>query len=131
MEATNGVASQAIENSSKLKALYDKMVGANADALNDLENDVKNVKAGIEKEVSDMTGCKEKAETAAKAVADLTSELASASALAKVKVAKKLKASTSVLNHTKDVSTLLLQETTRQASIAGTLLSAITSGTGL
>ena len=128
-KAVNDIAKQATENSDKLKALYEKVSAGGADP-EVLKKDMDVVKAGIEKEVKEFTTAQDKA-AAAKAVADLTSELGSASAMAKIKIAKKLKASTSNLNTTKDIVSLLVKETANQTNISSALLKAITSGAAL
>ena len=129
-KAVNDIAKQATENSDKLKALYEKVSAGGADP-EVLKKDMDVVKAGIEKEVKEFTTAQDKAAAAAKAVADLTSELGSASAMAKIKIAKKLKASTSNLNTTKDIVSLLVKETANQTNISSALLKAITSGAAL
>ena len=114
-DAIVAVANQAVENSKNLKAIYDKMeAGEDPTAL--LE-DAKKLKDGVDKEGKDFKDATTKAEGAAKKVADLGNEVATANALAKVKAAKKLKNSTSVLDYSKDCSKILVKESVNQAGL--------------
>ena len=124
--AVVAVANQAVDNSKKLMDIYDKLE-SNQATVTDLLDDANKLKDSIEKEGKDFKDAQSKAGAAAKRVVDLTNEVASANALAKVKAGKKLKNSTSVLNFTKDCSTTLAKETVTQAAVVVKLVSAITS----
>ena len=123
--AVVSVAGLAVDNSKKILDLFNKFESGTTD-LEFLIADANNLKESIQKEGSDFKDAQTKATAAAKRVADLGNEVATASPLTKLKALKKLKSSTSVLNFTKDCSTTLAKETLTQSAVVVKLISAIT-----